>query len=431
MRTCFKTFFFLGLVLAGGLVAFEGTCSQILWDISHGVEGFPEDPTYYHPEKYHRLLLELMQDIGISVVISDTGILNEDLGQFDGMIIEVVTSFDTPYTATEAISIANFVENGGGLLILGDWAGSKNEHINPISAGVFGAETGVTTVWFNRFLSDFVDHPLFKSVEQLFLLTWGSLSVDHPSVPVARDSLGNIGVAVAEVGSGRVVVLGDTDIFMHSVSPAFPEGCCLFKADNETFARNIFGWLLHRTSRDMKEVALDDLAELIEWGENNGEKKVVKTAKHAMKHILKSLNINPKDPSRSWKKHTLWEDEAHLNEKHGPKVFEEEKKAAKKLKGLCKHLHHTPLETCLRVIELLLNADEALAQVALDEAKDTPVEDPKNEKRYDREIRKAEKEMEKAEREREKDHFDHAIDHYKKSWKHSIRAKKIAEGKRT
>jgi len=79
------------------------------------------------------------------------------------------------------------------------------------------------------------------------------------------------------------------------------------------------------------------------------------------------------------------------------------------------------------IIEKLVQADEGLAKTAIDDAKATPVTDPKKQDKVDKEIAKAEDELAKAEDKLNEGKPDKAIDHYKKAWEHAQHAIKHAQ----
>ena len=74
----------------------------------------------------------------------------------------------------------------------------------------------------------------------------------------------------------------------------------------------------------------------------------------------------------------------------------------------------------------LVAADRILAEIALDQARNTPVTDPKKAKKVAKEIEKAEKELAKAQDKLDKGKPDKAVDKYKKAWAHTQHAIKHA-----
>lgn len=105
-----------------------------------------------------------------------------------------------------------------------------------------------------------------------------------------------------------------------------------------------------------KEYALKMLTDV-----ETKDKHTKKRIKHIIEHIKKSLNQHPKKEGKPWKKYELWIDNSHLNERHGHKVFDEERKAAKDLEKLCKGLK------CKGVISMLLafhGPDAAIIEIS-------------------------------------------------------------------
>jgi len=162
-----------------------------------------------------------------------------------------------------------------------------------------------------------------------------------------------------------------------------------------------------------------------------GSKKVDKKIDKAIEHIQKSLNIDPKHPEETWKKHNLWIDDKHLDPKQGHKVFNEEKKAVKELMHLMdkKDTPQSVIDACQAAIDVLIEADFILAELAYKEVEAIGGDEP-----WENELEKCEKEFEKAQKEldhQKKDgtpdpDYDKAIDHFKKAWEHAQKALKHA-----
>lgn len=131
-----------------------------------------------------------------------------------------------------------------------------------------------------------------------------------------------------------------------------------------------------------------------------------------IEHIQKSLEVG------------LWIDENHLGSQHGHKVFDEEKKAVKKLMDIIDDpdTSQSVKNVCQSVINKLIEADKMLANTAYEEIKDYSGTVPK----VHEEIGKCEEELNKAKNELDQKKYDKAIDHYKKAWKHAQEALKHA-----
>ncbi len=165
------------------------------------------------------------------------------------------------------------------------------------------------------------------------------------------------------------------------------------------------------------------------------------TEKHAQKEILRAIEHIEHSLSGS-----LWQDDYHLSEKHGQKVFAEEKKAVKHLLEACsreeghgKHggrkqggheygslLSCTFNETVQRVIFNLLLADEVLANASIAEAELALANASAGEK-VQREIELAREELGRAYTAIAEKRYAKAIDHFKKAWEHAQHAIRQAE----
>jgi len=147
----------------------------------------------------------------------------------------------------------------------------------------------------------------------------------------------------------------------------------------------------------------------------NSEKKVEKS----IKEINKSLESE------------LWLSNVYLDEKHGKKVFDEEKNAVKELQELLKDGAKKGIDPDLEQAakdstDLLVNADRVLTITIMLDASSTPADDIKKQKKVDEENEKSSKEFTKADGYRDDGDYDKAIDHYKKAWEHSQDALKHA-----
>jgi len=160
---------------------------------------------------------------------------------------------------------------------------------------------------------------------------------------------------------------------------------------------------------DIKEDAITELEAI-----STTDKHAQKDIDEAVKHIEKSLEDS------------LWNGVSHLDTKHGHKVFDDDKKAVKHLMKAAKR-DPTIADAISDVIDKLTKADDRLAIVAINDARNTPVQDPKNQDKVDKEIAKAEEELSKAVEEVSKGKPDKAIDHYKKAWEHAQHAIKHAQ----
>lgn len=146
-----------------------------------------------------------------------------------------------------------------------------------------------------------------------------------------------------------------------------------------------------------------------------GDKKIDRYLDEAIRYIKKSLGIGSK--------YDLWEDDMHLNPRHGKKVFDYEKKAVEKLRRVIKRKGMSPelAATCQTVIDRLVAADDLLAMTAFQEAEEAYLASD-GDKKIARELDKCADELEKALKELNKGHEHHAIDRFKKVWEHAQHA---------
>jgi len=211
----------------------EATYS-VLWDTSHGVVGD------YHPDTGGQYE-DMANSLGIEFTVTTTasGFTSATLLGVDVAVISAPTSKDSAYTSTEVTDLANFVSAGGGLLIMSDSSATPNTYIQPVATefditlGVLNLDPlGVT-------LSNFADHPVFDEVEiisSIYFYSGSELGVSGDAYGIAwQDTTDKIAIAANEsYGSGRVIVLGDSTLWINNGSHE------LLEADNLEFALNTF-----------------------------------------------------------------------------------------------------------------------------------------------------------------------------------------------
>ncbi|MBI4415536.1 MAG: PKD domain-containing protein [Euryarchaeota archaeon] len=136
-----------------------------------------------------------------------------------------------------------------------------------------------------------------------------------------------------------------------------------------------------------------------------------------------------------------WIDDLHLDPKDGHKVFKDERHAAHDLVtrermpdgGEVPRCRLDPGDwteaerdandaECNLIANILVEADETLALVALEEAKALSVSDPEKARKVAHEIEKAERDLARAYDEWGKLHYDHAIGRFRHVWMHAQHA---------
>ena len=212
----------------------------VLWDTSHGVA----DSGQYQPSGYYKTLAEHLGNNGFTVATTSQGFLLDDPGAFDVAVVCLTSAYYSSYTRDEVARIVDFVNNGGGLLVMADQQAAPNANIQPI-ASPFGITPDVSNVvndsppYYDVSTQDLAIHPIFDRVREIFVYAAGELDVSAPALPVAwQEQTKKPIAAVAEYGQGRVVALGDSSIW--SVSGNWDY---FNKADNPQFSLNTFTYL--------------------------------------------------------------------------------------------------------------------------------------------------------------------------------------------
>jgi hypothetical protein len=160
-----------------GLLASFGEGAQVLWDTHHGLCRFFE----CDPESINSHLLSILEIEGISIVISDSGVLNLDLSNFDGIVISVQSSDTSAYSDFEVDVIEDFVRDGGGLIIMGDQC-ANTQNINPV-AQRFGVFTDPYNSIYPIRLFPLISHPILEGVNKLEAWCASKLIIESPAVP--------------------------------------------------------------------------------------------------------------------------------------------------------------------------------------------------------------------------------------------------------
>ncbi len=206
------------------------TAGNVLWDLTHGV--------YFNCEPAGRfsMICDSLRGRGYSVTTTST-ISSTDLSAYKILVICLGSAWDGSYTEKERDKIVAFVQNGGGLLLMGDNPPyCPNGNLARISEA-FGVTLGVS--WQDEYsITGFSDHYICGGLTRLNWQAWGDLAVAAPARAVIYGRYNRLAVAVAESGAGRVVATGDIN---------FCENEYHLNYDNKLLTYNIFDWLAHST----------------------------------------------------------------------------------------------------------------------------------------------------------------------------------------
>jgi hypothetical protein len=199
--------------------------ARVLWDTAHG-------PRYgetgsYAPDDVYSGLRSYLSAQNITLL---EGSVNQDLSGIDAIVIAVYSFWDGSLDYEEAARIQQFVESGGGLVLLGDVQEAPNR---------LGNLTDLLGIRISQKpelggVTSFSNHPITEGINQLNFYRGGSLDIGKSSFETVGGSSGAPAVAVATVGQGRVVVIGDCNIF---------DNRWFSGADNQLFAKNVFLWV--------------------------------------------------------------------------------------------------------------------------------------------------------------------------------------------
>lgn len=207
-----------------------GGTYRVLWDTSHGVY-----PGYEPAGNYAALVSHLGGD-GFAVDTTSAGFLVDDPAGYDVLVVCTLSAYDSQYTPAEVSRITTFVADGGGLLILSENTDCPNPNVQPL-ASPFGVSLGLSYITERDiYTSDLASHPIFDGVSQIYMRAAGEISAVAPSTELAWEEVtGQALGAAATYGSGRVVTLGDSNLWGRTEYYDL--------ADNRQFSVSAFNWL--------------------------------------------------------------------------------------------------------------------------------------------------------------------------------------------
>lgn len=211
-----------------GAVPLTAYCSSVLWDTSR-------DAGFDNYLLYGELINHLDTNKSITVDRNSEDFFSADLSSYDALVISALTSRESEYSSAEVTKIADFVTNGGGLLVMGDNSSVlANSNIQPI-ASQFGVTLGVSSPNPDPFILGLDEsHPVFNGVSQLHFQGPGELLVSTPSVELAWVEDGGLDkslIAASQFTGGNVIIIGDADMMMDSYYT---------EQDNLRFSENTF-----------------------------------------------------------------------------------------------------------------------------------------------------------------------------------------------
>lgn len=218
---------------------------DVLWDLTHVPYA-----GWYHPLAggNYTSWAALLTGNGFTVSTTTAGLDTLSLSPYQILVVNVLSAHDSAYTASEVTAISAFVNAGGGLLLVGDNPGVWPGNVNPVAAA-FGVTVGVGASTDTN-LTSLDPHPVTAGVTSIFVpfAAGGTLSVGAPSVTIGRDGAGQSMLAVAQVGTGKVVSFGDGNACDNNN---------IGTADNPVFCLNVFNWLTTPTPVELQRLTLE------------------------------------------------------------------------------------------------------------------------------------------------------------------------------
>jgi hypothetical protein len=225
-------------VLAALLTATSPVLAQgsghIVFDLSHEESHFSDPYEYTLPTGWGPTM-DLLVASGYtwSPIPVGGSITPEALAGAGVLIVaEPLTSF----TPTEVETVLDYVRNGGGLLLLNDFNAPINELSAPTGVQfLLGPSSGFATT-----TEIVAGHPVTAGIVEIDLPIATPLLVGTEATPLAY-YLGTPIMAVQEYGSGRIVYVGDNELFaIYGINDL----------DNAALLHNVLNWLGADSDRD-------------------------------------------------------------------------------------------------------------------------------------------------------------------------------------
>jgi hypothetical protein len=207
----------------------------VLWDGGHGSFFKTED---YSLSGNYVKLTEFMKDHGFALTEIKLPFNKDNLG--NARVLVLTINAKEAYSKTEVESIISFVRGGGGVLALCDAKNFDHSRINSVlepfgmvcGKGVEIQQVGLTKVTIS---SD----SIFNGISEISFKWVGQVKIrDKTGAHVVESSIDDKPIdiiSVAEIEKGRVVAIGDMNIFADSLFPKNPE--------NQKLALAVFKWL--------------------------------------------------------------------------------------------------------------------------------------------------------------------------------------------
>ena len=198
--------------------------ARVLWDTSHGPR--QGQAGSYEPSGVFSDLVSLLAKD--KVTVEGGSLASADLKRYAAVVISATSATTSAYTPAEAQMLVQYIENGGGLLILGEDP-NFTDTLSAVSS-LLGVTLFKAPV-LNK-VTNLSKHPVFTGISTLEFYSGGSLQLYNSQAQIIAQENGAGAVAVDTRGSGRVVIIGDSNLFDNRWIPP-----------NQQFASNVFRWI--------------------------------------------------------------------------------------------------------------------------------------------------------------------------------------------
>lgn len=216
----------------------------VLWDTSHGVANTSYVPHLISSSRYYYNFTGILDDSNFTIETSSAGFSDIALSGKDVAVINGYCAVSSSYGIDEMDALKQFVADGGGLLIMAE-PGSYTRYAN--IASQFGVTFDSTVSDFDITTDDLADHPVFDGVSDIDMYYAMGLSVSDSARAIAYAPDGEVLAASAVYGDGRVIVLGDSTLWLYHESTTGINFDNLAQVDNEQLAVSVFEHLVDTT----------------------------------------------------------------------------------------------------------------------------------------------------------------------------------------
>jgi uncharacterized membrane protein len=227
------------VTLLMGFAPATALSETILWDTRYSSAG------YNYLDDYSEVVSYLPSQG--SFTSYDSSVVGFDnLESYDVLVVSVLASDAATYSATDITEISDFVQNGGGLLIMSTssqaFYGYDNPNVNiePL-ASAFGVSLAVTDPTPSFSTADFADHPIFYGISSgIYFGEAGEISGSSEVAWVEGTNQNQGLITATDLGLGRFVTIGGD--LMTNFNWQSPD-CQDFLANNKLLSVNTFDYL--------------------------------------------------------------------------------------------------------------------------------------------------------------------------------------------